>query len=472
MPERDRTAFEARLGDAFDRLVAPAPVEVDARVVAALAAQAPRRASRLAMGTRVLPLRGVMILGLITVLIAAAAIAAGAMLRRPPTPLGGGGNIMVFAKGSAHVFDTKGTVLATRAVATRFGCPALILAGDGVAALSFGGTLVGGIEGTTSDTKLEIHGAGGEFWSQDGRVFVRLTFTEGVTFTTFPDGPAGRPADVRVSLPAVGAEGTDTLTRLSPDGSTLAILTTRPSTSADAPAVEASVLLIDSATGVARSLGDYPMDADMSVRGMTWSLDSSRVGFVVQGPRGSATASIIQVADGSVRSIDLGPVSASPELVSLAPDGSRAMVTSSEGIEIRDVGDGRTIARVAGIPELGVGREPDGSRGWGVAWGPDGRSFAWVGHLTDGSDPGAGGRVLHVQTADGGWLRDIPIGDSIYAWSPDRTAVAVVGSDQRLDLYFPWSGDPSVGLATVDIGGFDEGTCIAWAGDMQRAGSR
>ena len=124
MPERDPMTFESRLADAFDRYVAAAPVDVDALSLAAVVATGSRRAGPMFGRPRPRTVRLALVLGLLAVAAFGAALMAGALLRAQPGPLGGGGRLMVFSNGTAHVLDVDGTVVVSRSVATRSGgCP-------------------------------------------------------------------------------------------------------------------------------------------------------------------------------------------------------------------------------------------------------------------------------------------------------------------------------------------------------------
>jgi hypothetical protein len=44
--------------------------------------------------------------------------------------------------------------------------------------------------------------------------------------------------------------------------------------------------------------------------------------------------------------------------------------------------------------------------------------------------------------------------------------MAVIDADQQVLVHFPWTGQASLGLATLDLGGVDDTTCIAWTGEI------
>ncbi|HEY3335450.1 MAG TPA: hypothetical protein VGK16_09480 [Candidatus Limnocylindrales bacterium] len=454
MPERDPMTFETRLADAFGRYVVAAPVDVDARTLAAVAAaDAPRRYR----GKWGFAPRWAIALGLLAALALGGALVAGALLRAQPGPLGGGGRLMVFTRGTAIVLGADGSMQGSRSVETRGGsCPRLVAGGAGLAASTFGGIRVGGIDAPGKATMLGTNYSGGERWSRDGRVLARVRFTEGITFTTFPDGPTGDPVNVDVAPGAIGSGIGVIEANLSPDGSTLAVLaaTTPEQVTAD-PRGAVDVLLVDSASGSVRTVGRHERGSPWLP---TWSPGGRWAGLVTAAPDGSATGWIVDAFDGSERSVPLGTSDPELQLLAISADGARVLVLGGAILRLLDAVDGRAIASVAATDVSDA------------AWGPDGRSFAWVGREVDPSSGVAGsatpGSVLHVHAADGALLRDIPVADFRFAWSPDGSAIAVIGQDQRVLVHFPWTGSPPLAVATLDLGGVDDSTCIAWTGDV------
>jgi hypothetical protein len=71
-----------------------------------------------------------------------------------------------------------------------------------------------------------------------------------------------------------------------------------------------------------------------------------------------------------------------------------------------------------------------------------------------------------VHAADGTAIRDIPVPAGRWAWSPDQTAVAVIGADRHVVVQFPWTGQPPLSLATPDLGALDNSACLAWTGEL------
>jgi Tol biopolymer transport system component len=329
--------------------------------------------------------------------------------------------------------------------------------GTGIAASTFGGIRVGGIEAPGKATMLGTRYAGGERWSRDGRVLARVRFTEGITFTTFPDGPTGDPVNVDVAPAAIGT-GVGVLdATLSPDGSTLAVVAaTTPEQLTTGPRGAVDVLLVDSASGSVRTVSRHEQGGLWPA--MTWSSGGRWLAFASDAPDGLATGWIVDAVAGSERSVPLGPSDPELQLSSISADGSRVLVLSGAVIRLLDTTDGRAIASLAAT---GVSD---------AAWGPDGRSFAWVGREADPSPavPGSAtpGPVLHVHGADGAFLRDIPVAEGRFAWSPDGSAIAIIGQDQHVLVHFPWTGAPPLAVATLDFGGLDDSACIAWTGDV------
>jgi hypothetical protein len=461
MHERDPLTFETRLADAFERYVVAAPVDVDSRTLVALVATDAARHRRPTFGPLAISPRWAIVLAMLAALAVGAALVAGALLRSQPGPLGGGGNLLVFSGGTATVFDTAGTVLTRRFVETRVGgCPRLVAGGTALAASTFNGLGVRGIGAGATATTLDTSYTGGERWSVDGRVLARVRLTGGITFTTFPHAQTDNPVDVDVPNSDIGAGIGIIDSSLSPDGSTLAVLAaTDRAQLPDNPDGAATdgpvdVLLIDSATGAVRPMPSHELGAVWPA--MTWSSDASRVGFVAGGPDGTVTGWVVDVRDATERSFPIRAASAAPTAYALNADGTRALV-AGDGVHVIDTTDGRTLVLVDGAP---TGE---------VAWGPDGRSFAWVDGVPDPT-PDAGAAplrpILHVHAADGTPVRDIPVMDGRWAWSPDRLAMAVIDADRHVRVHFPWTGQEPQSLATPHLGGVDDTTCLAWTGDL------
>jgi len=449
----DPTTFEARLADAFDRYVAPAPTAVNAAAVARAVAGG-RGTTRPVTASRPEWLRGLrlaMMLALLALAAALAILAAGALRRTPPGPLGGG-QIFV-ATGPFHagyIVKSDGTLTAVTAGTTRGGsCPILVDGGALFATTGYGTLDLRTATSALVRGTLDTHYAGFELWSPDGRRVALVDWDHAVTIAT----PA--------------ADGTATLDRI----------------------------------GIA------------GIKWAGWSDDSSRLAVAVPGSSG-IVVSVVNAADGAVRTLPpFAAPSSSPAtpdvlpLVPWSPDGSRVALAvatvGGDAIVVVDLGSGASGAPVT-VPEINDARgrplqgpgawSPDGARilittadhrilsvevatgtrmelaaGDQVGdphWSPDGTSIAYreaLGLVTVGLDG-----VVH---------RRIPLSPTdVIAWSPDGQLVALVADaqgaavsgkahDAAIWLYDPWDDSPRNLLTRLDGVSVPDSlvqTCLTW----------
>ena len=466
MPDHDALAFEARLADTFDRYVVAAPVDVDARTMAAAIAATTRATPRGAgwPARSLIRPRGVrlaLVLGLLA-LVAAAALIAGSLLLRTTQPLGGGGRILVtYPSGPGWLFQVGGDAIHERKVAVG-GCPQVIGNADAVVTNTrFVGIRFGAFDGPSS-LPIRTGYAGGERWSPGNRTLALLNWTDGsVTFVSVAGGDVEHPVQVRVPLDLRGiptsSDGYVVFDgSFSPDGRRM-LLVTDPVGDGTMRRLD----LLDVRGGSPRLLATLPAtapDVYLQASDVAWAPDHSAVAIVseVGGVRRVATVS---TTTGDVRWLDdlaTAPASTDLTLGEWSPDGSRIYGWAGAHLWFVDLatGEWRQTPLVGPVSPIAVSA--------------DGRRAAVV-----------SGATLSVVDSMSGEITRQSLVSTLSAWSPDRSALAVLessetgGSDSVVRLWDPWSvSGPSV-AATFSVSeppagpaGAD-GPCIQWLPEAQ-----
>ncbi|HEX5826196.1 MAG TPA: hypothetical protein VFY23_01635 [Candidatus Limnocylindrales bacterium] len=453
---RDPATFEARLADAFDRYAASAPVDVDARTLAAAIAR-PRARGPIAARWAAAP-RWVVVLGLVAAGALGAALLAGALLRSEPGLLGGGGRIVViYPVGPSSLVTLDDDGADVREVALR-GCP--MVSGTAEATITrerFEGTSFTGFDGGVS-APISHSYAGGERWSPDNRTLAMLKFDEGeVTFARIENGDVENPVltTVPLDLRAAGVDvdgrrsfngdfsqdGRQLLVRTWPDASGTSLLLVVPVT-VDPP----------------RLLAEIGSTGDQLYGGATWSGDASAVAVLgVEG--GVPGLAVIPTDTGVVRWLGRPagvPADAALTVERWSPDGSRVGVWADGFLHLVDVGTAQwTRTRVPGPTDVAV------------ALSPDGRLVGTI-----------GGSTLTVTDTGTGDVRARQLGGFVTAWSPDRSAIAVVvpAGDKptaEVRVLDPWTDAAPTVVAVIprDQGPTppapDPNPCIQWLPEVQ-----
>lgn len=435
---RDPRSFDTRLEEAFDRYVAAgAPTDVDARALVAGLASAGA-----APHTRTLALpsfagwsRGMRLAALAAALALTVAVGllAGALLR--PAPLvGGGGRIFVgYPVGPSSLVTVTGDDVAVRTIEVR-GCPILSPNADAtISTIRFVGIRWVGFDGGAS-LPIKTSYAGGERWSLDHRVLAMVNWTDRVvTFVRIVGGDVEHPVQVTVPVDVTGVPPDESGVQafdgaLSPDGLSF-LLGTWPRSDGTS-----RLTLVDVATGATRPLASIDVDPNDGFGGI-WSTDGSRVA-VIGRHDGVREIASISTTTGEVRWLGHpAPAADGTFFLALFQPGKGAVPVWSEGVmQLVDEETGTwtrtTVAGPMGLPEY--------------AFSPDGRMLATV-----------GGSTVTLHDLATGAISSRQLGGSIWAWSPDRTAIAVLvpAADERTAqvlLVDPWSDAPATPLTTVE----------------------
>ena len=398
-------------------------------------------------------------LGLLA-LAATAALVAGSMLLRQAQPLGGGGRILVtYPSGPGWLFEIGGEGVHERKVALR-GCPRVVGNADAVATNTrFVGIRYQGFEGPVSNP-ISTNYTGGERWSPDSRTLALLNFGDGsVTFVSLAAGDVEHPVQVRVPLDLRGIPlSSDGIVyfdgSFSPDGRWFLVVTDLVG-----DGTTRRLDLLDVRGGNPRQLATLPAVApgvDEQALGVIWTADDGAVALVSEAD-GTRRVATVSTTTGVVRWLDdaeTAPASADLVVQAWSPDGSRIYAWADGYLWYVDIGSGEWHRTAL------TQRSP-----MTFAVADDGRRAAMV-----------SGTTLWVVDSITGAIARQSLGSTISAWSPDRSALAVLessGTDDVVRAWDPWSASgPSV-AATVPVeappvgpAGAD-GPCIQWLPEVQ-----
>jgi Tol biopolymer transport system component len=380
----DQSPFEARLTDAYARYVAPVPVEVDARAVAAMVT-ADSAARPLGWRGVTVPSRRTWVLlaiGLLAVTLAAAALLAGS---RPARHLASGGLLVYVLDSDIYLADDDGSN--PRKVA------------DGVAWSNGEG---GG--------PSYLLGDGGPAWSPDGRYFlyydIRGAANDGSGLGTGHIADAG--GHVVASIPNIWVDAT-----WSPDSTRIEAWTGGPESGFGTTQI--SIFGID---GVLQESLSLPAGYIRSRESAGWwTPDGRSVRVRLAQGDGGPPASYWQLPlDGSAPR-KLRPVELVPR--SISPDGSR-MAWSSAGTLFVANADGTDAHADAAISAAASG----------PIWSPTGRQVAYD------ADTGNSTREIHVVDIASGTDRivvpEVQVnGPGLRGWSRAGDRLLFAGIDQQ-----------------------------------------
>ena len=415
MAERDLMSFEARLADAFDRYVtAGAPVAVDARTIGAAVAgitrpspratwcphrpgarrssrsraRAPRAGRDRSARRRI-----------------DAAPASTAAWRRWADPRD------VSLRDRAGCSRLAARACTERKVALR-GCPRVVGNADAVATNTrFVGIQYQGFEGPVSNP-ISTNYTGGERWSPDSRTLALLNFGDGsVTFVSLAAGDVEHPVQVRVPLDLRGIRCRRTGSShfdgsFSPDGRWFLVVTDLVG-----DGTTRRLDLLDVRGGDPRRLATLPAVApgvDEQALGVIWTADDGAVALVSEAD-GTRRVATVSTTTGVVRWLDdaeTAPASADLVVQAWSPDGSRIYVWADGYLWYVDIGSGEWHRTAL------TQRSP-----MTFAVADDGRRAAMV-----------SGTTLWVVDSITGAIARQSLGSTISAWSPDRSALAVLES--------------------------------------------
>ncbi|MGI8741012.1 MAG: prolyl oligopeptidase family serine peptidase [Bryobacteraceae bacterium] len=228
--------------------------------------------------------------------------------------------------------------------------------------------------------------------------------------------------------------------RWSPDGRTLAFISTRRNLQAAAPP-KAQVYALSMSGGDPRRLSDLKN----GVTAFQWSPDGTQLACVSKtGPSDSLPA-------GKERSDVREYANAQYKL-----DGVGYFDDRRSHIWVVDV-------KTGSAKQISSGGERNDSD---PQWSPDGRSIAFVGQRTD-SDL-LGGVTVYIVPAEGGAARklsNIHVGSRSVRWSPDGRRVAFVGSVDAVAIPKMWIAPANGGTATVVSNDVTYATDLAWSED-------